>query len=274
MIPPVLPTAAAPLPGLLRRAGTAAAAVAVAMTFACGGSPPAPGGAAAPAPEATPTPSGGGTASAPAGQGGRVAGRVLFKGTPPAAAPIAVTKDHAVCGTVRHTREDLVVAAGGGVRYAVVSIDPAPAAAPSPGAAPRLDQKGCWFIPHVQVVPAGAEIQIVNDDGILHNIHTFSTLNPPINMAQPKFKRVLTHRFERPERIRVACDVHGWMSAWIVVVDHPFHAVTADDGSFALEGVPPGSYRLTVWHETLGTREQPIMVPAGGSVEADFTFGG
>ncbi len=266
-----------PLPGLFRHAGTMAAAFAVVGTLACGGSPPAPG-AGGPPPEASPAPPAAGatgTPAAPTGQAGRVTGRVLFKGTPSAPSPVAVTKDHAVCGVVRHTREDLVVGSGGGIRYAVVSIDPAPAGAPPPaGGKPTLDQKGCWFIPHVQMVTAGAEMEIVNSDGILHNIHTFSTLNPPVNMAQPKFKRVLTHRFARPERIRVACDVHGWMNAWVVVVDHPFHAVTAEDGSFALEGVPPGSYTLTVWHETLGTREQPIVVPAGGAVEAGVTFGG
>jgi len=204
---------------------------------------------------------------------GRVGGRVVFQGTARPARPIQVTKDSAVCGAVAHTDESLVVGPDGGVRYAVVSIGPIARGKPWPAAAgPSLDQHSCWFIPHVQVIPAGATLDVVNSDGILHNIHTYPKNNPPANMAQPKFKKTLQLPFQAPDVVKVNCDVHSWMSAWIVVAAHPYYAVTDGHGGFSLEGVPPGTYTLRAWHETLGTREQPITVAPGGAAEATITF--
>jgi hypothetical protein len=176
---------------------------------------------------------------------------------------------------VPHRTESLVVGPGGGLQNAVVSIDPVTRGKSWPGGPkPVLDQRGCWFVPHLLLVPAGAEIDIVNSDGILHNIHTHPKLNTPVNLAQPKYKKVLTHTFERPEPVRVVCDVHSWMNAWIVVAAHPYQVVTGEDGAFSLDQVPPGSYTLKAWHETLGTREQPVTIPPGGRVEATLAFGG
>jgi plastocyanin len=207
--------------------------------------------------------------------GGSVSGRVIYRGMPPERAPVAVTKDREVCGRTAHRAEGLVVGRGGGLQNAVVSIDPVTRGKPWPGGSkPVLDQRGCWFVPHLLLVPAGAEIDILNSDGILHNIHTHPKLNPPINLAQPKFKKVLNHAFARPETVRVVCDVHSWMNAWIVVAAHPYHAVTGEDGAFSLDQVPPASYTLKAWHETLGTSEQPVTVSPGGRVEATLAFGG
>jgi hypothetical protein len=206
---------------------------------------------------------------------GRVAGRVLFRGTPPPPAPVVVTKDVPVCGTEKHVAEDLVVGPGGGVRNAVVFLDGIAAGKPFPAdSRPVLDQRGCWFHPHVQVLAAGATLEILNNDGILHNVRTSPGNNPPINMAQPKFRRVMTTSFARPDIVKVSCDVHVWMTAWLFVAGHPYHAVSGDDGGFALDGVPPGTYTLRVWHETLGTRQQPVTVPPAGAADASFTFGG
>ena len=164
---------------------------------------------------------------------------------------------------------------GGGLRNAVVSLGPIARGKPFPvGPKPSLDQRGCWYIPHILIVSAGGEIDILNSDGILHNIHTFPKDGQGFNMAQPKFRKVMTHAFERPDIIRVGCDVHGWMSAWIIVVPHPYYAVTGDDGSFDLANVPPGTYMLDAWHETLGAREQTIRVTPGGTVETTLTYGG
>jgi len=224
-------------------------------------------------PEGAPgaAPAGGGSAyvATAVDNAGRIAGRVVYKGTPRPPRPIQATKDHAVCGAVAHTDESLVVGKDGGVRYAVVSIGPiGHGKSWSSAAQPSLDQHGCWFIPHVQVIPAGATLDVINSDGILHNIHTYPKHNPPANMAQPKFKKVLHLPFAAPDLVRVNCDVHSWMQAWIVVASHPYYAVTDRTGAFSLDGVPPGTYTLTAWHETLGTRGQPITVPAGGVAEA------
>ena len=265
-----------------RNAKPAGAALAVLIgLIACGGEPPPtttggggtpPADAAAPAATAAATPAG--YVVEPVTAGGRITGRVVFEGTPPAPEPVAITKDRTVCGASKHTSEALVVGDNGGIRDAVVAIESIARGKAFPaGGRPILDQRGCWFVPHVQLLPAGAEIDILNNDGILHNLHTFSERNPAINVAQPKFKKRITQSFELVERVRVVCDVHSWMSAWIVVIGHPYHVLSAPDGSFALAEVPPGNYTLTVWHETLGTQEREVTVEPGGTVEATFTFG-
>jgi plastocyanin len=206
--------------------------------------------------------------------GGRIAGRVVYAGVVPPPQPVAVTKDHAVCGRTGHVAEGLLVGAGGGLHNAVVSIDGIAAGKPFGAARTVLDQRGCWFVPHVLVVPAGEPLDILNSDGILHNIHTFPRNNPPINMAQPKFKKVMTHTFARPDLVRVACDVHGWMGAWIVVAGHPYHAVTGADGRFEIDGIPPGRRSIRVWHETLGERTQETTVEPGRAIEITVTYPG
>jgi hypothetical protein len=256
------------------------AALIAILAAGCGRAGDAPAGPAG-GPPAPPQP----PAAALAGPGdyvveppaspGRIAGSVVYSGALPDLPPVAVTKDRAVCGLTRHVPETLVVGAGGALKNVVVSIDGIRSGRPFPsGARPTLDQRGCWFIPHVQVVPAGAEIDIINSDGILHNIHTFPKNNPPINMAQPKFKKILSHAFPRPDVVKVSCDVHSWMNAWIVVAPHPYFVVTGEDGKFTLSDVPGGAYTLRAWHESLGTREQTIAVEPGGTTGAAFRFGG
>jgi len=240
------------------------------VATACGGAPEPPRETAAtPEPPAAPP-----APQAPAQDGGgRITGRVLFSGAPRPSRPIQVTKDHAVCGARAHVDESLVLGKDGGVRNAVVSIGPIPSGAAWPESpTPTLDQNGCWFNPHVLLVPAASSIDVVNSDGILHNIHTYPKRNPPTNQAQPKFKKVLNLTFKEPDTIQVKCDVHSWMNAWIIVAPHPYYAVTDESGAFTLSGVPPGSYTLTVWHESLGTREQPVTATAGGSSESTITF--
>jgi len=234
-----------------------------------GEAPPAAGSA-----PSAPSPAAVGYAVIDVKDGGRVSGRVVYQGKRSEPAPIVVTKDQEVCGATRKVAEVLVVGADGGLKNAVVSIGPVARGKAFPaGARPELDQHGCWFIPHVLVVPAEADIDIVNSDGILHNLHAFPKNNPPFNVAQPKFKKVLTQRFALPDVVRIACDVHPWMNGWIIVAADPYHVATGADGSFLLENVPPGTYTLSVWHETLGTREQAVTVAPGGSAEVTVTFG-
>jgi plastocyanin len=217
-------------------------------------------GPAAPGPAAT-----GPGADAP----GSIAGRVVLAGPRPQPASVRITKDVEVCGAHPIADESLVVGADGGVRYAVVSLSGVPG---EPLAAAELRQKGCVFIPHVTLVPAGAPLKIYNDDGVLHNLHTFSTLNPAFNKAQPKYMKVMEATFERPETIKVACDAHPWMLAWLVVSDHRFAAVTDSRGAFRIEAVPAGTYAARVWHETLGERALPVEVRAGQPSDLSVEF--
>ena len=239
---------------------------------ACGGGEAPASGDASPTAAA---PTAGGYRAGAIEDAGRIEGRILFEGEPPVLEPVKITKDRAVCAAVEHRPEKLVVGEGGALRYAVVSIDGITSGKPfATEERPTLDQRGCWFIPHITVVPAGAELDILNSDGILHNLHTFPNHNRAINIAQPKFKKRITQRFEAADRIRVTCDVHSWMSSWIIVVEHPYYVVSAADGSYSLGDVPPGTYTVTVWHESLGSRQSQVTVAPGAVAEASFSFGG
>jgi plastocyanin len=193
-----------------------------------------------------------------AASGGSVTGRVLLVGDAPPAKKLEVSKDKEKCGSDK-AAEDLVVSSDRGIKNAVVSVQGVKG---KPEATAALDQNGCAFKPHVVLVPVGAPLDILNNDGILHNFHTNSSKNPVVNKAQPGFKKKMTETFSQPEVIKVNCDAHSWMSAWVVVTENP-SAVTSDGGVFKISDVPAGSHKLEIWHETLGKITKDITVKPG-----------
>jgi hypothetical protein len=197
-----------------------------------------------------------------ASSGGTISGRVVLVGDAPAVKKTKVTKDNEKCGA-EITAEDLVVGSDKGIQYAVVSVAGLKGAPPKPANPPTIDQKGCVFRPHVLIAPVGAGVDIINDDGILHNFHTNSTKNSPMNRAQPGFRKKMTETFTQPEIIKVSCDAHSWMSAWLVVTDHPYIDATDGSGAFKINDVPPGNQTVEVWHETLGKITKTVAVKAG-----------
>jgi plastocyanin len=209
-------------------------------------------------------------ASLASAAGGTISGTVKYDGTAPAPKPVEVTKDKEVCGLHQHFTEDLIVDPSGGIANAVVIVKGAKGDL-KPGEV-KFDQKGCDYVPHVLAFPAGSTVDIVNSDGILHNIHTYSTKNPSFNMAQPKFKKVIQQKVDQPEVIRVTCDAHGWMHGWWVAVDTPYFAVTDDKGNYSIAGVPPGSYDIEVWQEKLGTSTQKVDVKDGATATTNFSM--
>jgi hypothetical protein len=197
--------------------------------------------------------------------GGTIVGEVTVSGTPPAPKIVTVNKDPKVCGS----EKKLVPVAVGpehGLADAVVSladVKAAPRAAKS-----TLDQKGCEFHPDVLVMAPG-ELHILNSDGVLHNIHSTSSANPPFNQAQPKFKKVITEEIAKPEIIKLQCDVHSWMHGWLFVTDHAA-TLTGTKGDFRLENVPAGKHKVEVWHPVLGTQSKEIDVKPGQEVKLRF----
>jgi plastocyanin len=206
----------------------------------------------------------------PVSGGGTISGVVKYKGTPPARAQLEVNKDKEVCAVQPKLSKDLVVGPDGGIQYAVVSIKDIAKGKPFDAAKPAIDQKGCEYLPHVQLVQAGKEIDIHNSDGILHNVHTYGQKNPTLNRAQPKFKKTITEKFEHPEMVKLTCDVHGWMTGWLAVQDHPYYAATDEKGMFKLTDVPPGDYELRVWQEKLGETTQKVTVQSGQETVVTF----
>ena len=211
----------------------------------------------------------GSTTSVMAQGAGSIVGEVKFAGAAPAPKVVKVNKDKEACGEEKKS-EELVVGPNKGLKNAVVAVLGAKAPVSKPAQKPTLDQKTCQFSPHVLLAPAGSEVDILNPDGVLHNMHTFSTANPAINKAQPKFKKVMTEKFDKPEVIKVQCDAHSWMLGWIVVHDHPFVAVSDAEGSFKIENVPAGKHKVEVWHETLGKMTQDVEVKAGAPTKVTF----
>jgi plastocyanin len=209
-------------------------------------------------------------ATSAAAAGGTITGTVKLDGTAPAPKKVEISKDKEVCGLKPHFTEDLIVDSSGGIANAVVEVKGAKGDAKPTEV--KFDQKGCDYVPHVLAFTAGSTVDIINDDGILHNIHTYSTKNPSFNMAQPKFKKVIQQKVEQPEVIRVTCDAHGWMHGWWVATDTPYFAVTDDKGNYEIKDVPAGNYTITVWHEKLGTQDQKVDVKDGASATTNFTL--
>ena len=194
--------------------------------------------------------------------GGTIEAAVTYAGAP-VVEKLKVNKDTEKCGT-EAVIEKVVVGANKGLANAVVSV---PGAKGAPKAVKStVDQHGCKFVPHVVAMTPG-EVELKNSDDILHNIHTYSTANPSINKAQPKFKKVMTEKFEKPEIIKLTCDVHSWMLGWVAVMPNPFFGVTDANGVTKIENVPPGKYNVEAWHETLGKQTKEVEVKAGQTVK-------
>ena len=135
----------------------------------------------------------------------------------------------------------------------------------------KLDQKKCKYEPHVVAMPVDSELLIHTSDPINHNIHTYSFENDPINLMFLPGQDAYSQEMEEAEIIKVECDLHNWMRAWIVVTPNGYSAISKKDGSFEIPDVPPGEYELTAWHETLGSLTKSINVGSDGlNINFDF----
>ena len=205
--------------------------------------------------------------------GGTISGTVKFKGTAPAPKKLDIGKDKEVCGKSPKTDPTLIVN-NGNLANAVVTVTDIQKGKKIEVKKVTLDQNGCEYHPHVLAFPAGTSVEILNPDGILHNIHSYSKVNSPFNQAQPKFKKTLDIKIAKPEVIEVKCDVHGWMHGWLVATENPYFAVTDNSGSFKLTDVPAGSYTVEVWHEKLGKSTQKVTVKAKEDAKVNFEIAG
>jgi plastocyanin len=205
--------------------------------------------------------------------GGTLTGTITYEGTPPAPTKIEVTKDPEVCGKEK-TSPALVTGQGGGIQDVVVVVNATKGKKLDvPTTNPVFDQKACEFHPHVLAFPAGSTIDVTNSDGILHNIHTTSTVNPSTNQAQPKFKPKIQIKIEKAEwPIAVKCDVHGWMSGYWISEDQPYFAVTDANGNFKITDLPPGDYQVQLWQEKLGKKTMPATIKAKEDTKVAWTM--
>jgi plastocyanin len=192
--------------------------------------------------------------------GAAIKGKVVFVGSVPPPKKVDITIDQYVCGTTKDAG-DLLVSPQKELRNAVVWLENPPASAAQPAQAEKveMDQNGCVFIPRVVIVPAGGAVDFLNSDRLLHNLHAVPKLNVAFNRTQPK-SRTIPITFDKAEIVRINCDLHSWMVGWVVVAAHPYYAITGADGQFTFDNLPPGQYKLLVWHERLGTVPANVTV--------------
>ncbi len=133
----------------------------------------------------------------------------------------------------------------------------------APTSAVNLNQEGCHYTPHVFGVRVGQPLEILNSDPTLHNIHALPKANKEFNNGQPIQGMKTTHTFTAKEiMVPFKCDVHGWMNAYVGVMDHPFFTVSDAEGKFAIKGLPAGTYTIEAWHEKLGAVTQSVTLGA------------
>lgn len=207
---------------------------------------------------------------------GTIRGKALFEGDAPRRRKVDMGSDPA-CHALHEEAlrdESMIVGDDGQLANVFVWISKGIDGKFEPPKEPAiLDQKGCCYTPHVLGVQVGQKLLVKNSDPVTHNVHSFAKKNKAFNQSQQSGGSDLEIVFDKEEVLMtVKCDIHGWMSTYVGVVEHPFFAVSAEDGTFEISGLPPGDYRLSAKHEVLGTQKAEITVGAGGTVETSFTF--
>ena len=206
-----------------------------------------------------------------------VSGSITFTGTPPERQQLNLDRECQELRSDPARTQTVVVNDNGALQWVFVYVkeglgDASFAVSDEPV---TLDQRGCMYEPHVLGIQAGQTLKILNSDPLLHNIHALPEENRPFNFGMPTAGQERDQSFRVPEvMVRIKCDVHPWMEAWAGVTEHPFHSVSAEDGSFSIDNLPAGDYVIEAWHEEFGTQTQNVSVQDGESATLDFSFGG
>ena len=204
---------------------------------------------------------------------GALTGTVRLSATVAPLTGIPVLKDQSVCGT-HSPNPSLELGTGNGVANVIVSLVGVTQGKPMEQlpAPTKLDQVGCLYVPHVQIVPLGSTLDIANSDPILHNVHAYLNGTETVfNLAMPLRGYRIRRRLDQPGLMSLKCDAgHTWMSGYIMVQEHPYYALTVADGSYSIEDVPVGKYVLKLWHEFLGETEVPVEIESDTTSTVDL----
>jgi plastocyanin len=207
---------------------------------------------------------------------GTLSGRVMLDGAVPANTPIKLSADpYCLEQNPKGATLERYMVKDGGLENVFVYVKDGLGGYyfEPPTAAVTLDQQGCQYRPHVLGVQTGQKLTISNSDDTMHNVHALAQANPEFNAQQP-MKKITTDKIftKREVMMPFKCDVHGWMHAFVGVVEHPYFAVTHDGGKFELKNLPPGTYTVEAWHEKLGTQTQSVTLGEKDSKSVTFTF--
>lgn len=214
---------------------------------------------------------------------GTITGKVNLNGTAPAPKPIDMSQDGACATANPNPISEEISAKDGKLANVLVYIKDGQVTGqskigalsfPAPADDATLDQQGCRYVPHVLGLRAKQPIKIINSDPTTHNVNVQAKSNEKWNQSQTQGAAPIVKSFARSEvLVPVKCNQHPWMKSYIAVLNHPFFAVTKEDGTFELKGVPPGTYTLVAWQEKLGEKTAQVTVGAKGTVTVpDFTF--
>lgn len=209
---------------------------------------------------------------------GSIAGRITFSGTPPEPETLRMGTDAAcVQGAGPNPVSNAVLIGDEGALENVFvhikdGLDP-DYSFEVPAEEVILDQRGCVYTPRVLGIRVGQTLKVLNSDPTMHNVHALPMENLEFNKSTPVQGSSTTAVFTVPEvMVRFMCNVHGWMAAWVGVKEHPYFDVTGPDGTFTLEGVPPGTYTIEAWHEKFGTQTATVTIGEGQAETVSFTF--
>lgn len=218
----------------------------------------------------------------PTGDEGSISGVINFTGTAPAQKPIDMNADPVCAQRNPNAVTEDVVIKDGKMQYTFVYIKGGTDSAGksitgysfTPSSEPKeLDQVGCHYVPHVVGIQTNQKLLVKNSDPTNHNVNVQAKSNPSFNQGQGPGAANIEKTFPRPETlIPVKCNQHPWMKAYIGVLAHPFYAVSGEDGSFRISGVPPGKYTVVAWHERYGEKTMEVTVSEKADAKTDFSF--
>jgi plastocyanin len=217
------------------------------------------------------------TAAAQAAGRGTIKGHIRLTGKLPGNSIIRMGMDP-MCARLnagkRVIQETVAATIDGSLANAFVKLEGKFPRTPVPTTPVTLDQSACLYHPRVLGARVGQVLQIRNSDDLLHNVHGLSARGNDFNISEPKAGMVQQFTLKDEEILRVKCDVHSWMTAYVGIVNHPYFAVSDTSGTFEIANVPAGTQVISVWQERYGSLKQTVRVRAGATATADFTYTG
>ncbi len=208
---------------------------------------------------------------------GTITGTVTLEGTPPAPREIMLSGSPA-CAKLHSSPliyPEVVTGNHGALADVIVYVKSGAESYrfDSPEAPARIDQRGCMYGPHVQGLMVGQKLTVTNTDPVLHNVLMLPRQNLPWNKSQPIGSTPIETSFDRPElAMKVLCNIHPWMCAYVFAFAHPYFDVTSKKGTFELKNLPPGTYTIEAWQEKYGTQDQSVMLAAKQAKFISFVF--
>lgn len=208
--------------------------------------------------------------------GGTLSGKVVFSGADPAPQFFAIDKNTDVCGNSQEI--DYVKVNNGVLTDVVVYLDKVPSGKAFSDEETEIDQNGCKFLPFLSVMVNGQDLKVYNSDAVAHNVHTFELIGTSkrtaFNVNQPDQGSVLTKKVKlrRGNAMKLECDQHAFMHGFIFVAKNPYYAVVAEDGSYTIDNIPPGSYTVRAWHATLVDQQAMVEITSSGTAVHNFEF--